>query len=175
MAINGNSCIFRVTNLGETENTVTDKIEFDIGTVPDNTAHIRESEFNLSSAIGINTKPKGNFNEVQDTGVDGLEITIAGHIQTPANTLAPYRAKTWLLEDKTNTTFTKGRFGLRLNDFPAFNLTPTAASATYTRGYILHDFRFIRDGEFSGRVAFIAILRFNGHEGVPNGQGYYLW
>lgn len=171
----GNACIFRVTTNGQTEATVTDKIEFDPGTIPDNTAHIRESEFNLSTALGINTKPNQNFNEVQDTGVDGLEIILTGHIENAANTLAPYRAKTWLLEDKTSTTFPKGRFGLRHDKVPFFNLTPTSNSATYVRGYILEDFRFIHDGEYVGKIAFIARLRFSGDEGLPNGSGYYVW
>lgn len=79
-----------------------------------------------------------------------------------------------MLEDKTinvtNKVFPKGRFGLRLNDFTALNLTPTA-----DRGYILSNVEFIRDGETKGKLQFVATLRFNGSIGSPNASGQYIW
>lgn len=85
MAINGESCIFRVTTAGQTETSVTDKIEFEVTAIPDNAAHITDSEIDLLRAVGVNTKPKGNFNELQDTAVDSLTPIITGSIKFPAN------------------------------------------------------------------------------------------
>jgi len=78
-----------------------------------------------------------------------------------------------MLEDKTNASFPKGRFGLRLNDFSALNLTPNNATNN-KRGYILSDVEFTRNGETKGKLEFIATLRFNGDIGTASG-GKYEW
>lgn len=161
-----NAAIWRATAVGSGSEggAGTDKIEFDEGTVPDSSCHITQSEFNIVSAIGINEKPKGNINEIQDTFVDSINVILTGSVENPRNVASATAfktVKTWMIEPKTIVAdFPKGRFGLRLNDFPHFNLNVIS-----TRAYVLYDWRWIREGEWSGKVSFVAQLKFNGEVG----------
>lgn len=149
----GNSAIWRDNNV---EASSSDKIEFNEGTVPDNTANITKTEISLDAAIAVNTKPKGNLNELQDTGVDGVTWIITGSVEFPSTTGASQLVKEWLLDAKANLAFPKGRFGLRLDDFPKYNVRPNS-----NRGIMLQSWNWVRDGQWRGKVAFVAILRFN--------------
>ena len=55
--------------------------------------------------------------------------------------------------------FEVGRFGLRLDNFPFFNVVPNKPN---TFGYILNSIKFIDDGNEPGRVGFILTLRLAG-------------
>lgn len=149
----GNSAIWRDNNV---ESATSDKIEFNEGVVPDNTSHITKTELQISAAIAVNTKPKGRLNELQDTGVEGVTWIITGSVESPSVTGATQKVKEWILDPKTNTQFPKGRFGLRLDDFPKHNVRPNS-----NRGIILQEWNWIRDGEWRGKVSFVATLRFN--------------
>lgn len=166
----GDSAIWRATSLGAEASNSSDVIEFNSGTLPDNNSGITQTEIDGSSAIASNEKPKQDIDELQDGGAEGITVNVTGHIKDPTNELASHLIKTWLLEAKTNSTFPKGRFGLRLNDFPSFDVTPTA-----DRGYMLESFAFIREGNTKGKVGFVIVLRFNGGIGTPNGSGQYIW
>ncbi len=103
-------------------------------------------------------------------GLQGIDVQVTGQIrQTSNNTAAPNSKDltnlvTWLQEDKTlQTGFPKGRFGLRMNDMPQFNVEP---SATY--GYVLAQTRIIRDGEYKEKAGVVITLRFSGD---PQGLG----
>lgn len=65
---------------------------------------------------------------------------------------------------KTDTVFTKGRFGLELDDVDSYNLIPTGtgSSTEQPRGYVLSNWRWVRTGEIKSKTEFIATLRFNG-------------
>jgi hypothetical protein len=167
MAINGQSCIWRDT----TETLSTDKIEFNGGAVVNEQGNIIQTKFTISSSVAVNELP-GAVDKLQDTGVQGITIYVTGSIQDPQvdGLDTAQKFKQWMLEDKTSTALPKGRFGLRLNDFTALNLTPTA-----DRGYILSNVEFIRDGDTKGKLQFVATLRFNGSIGSPNGSGHYIW
>lgn len=167
MAINGQSCIWRDT----TETLSTDKIEFNGGAVVNEQGNIIQTKFTISSSVAVNELP-GAVDKLQDTGVQGITIFVTGSIQDPQvdGLDTAQKFKQWMLEDKTSTALPKGRFGLRLNDFTALNLTPTA-----DRGYILSNIEFIRDGDTKGKLQFVATLRFNGSIGSPNGSGHYIW
>lgn len=167
MAINGQSCIWRDT----TETLSTDKIEFNGGAVVNEQGNIIQTKFTISSSVAVNELP-GAVDKLQDTGVQGITIYVTGSIQDPQvdGLDTAQKFKQWMLEDKTSTALPKGRFGLRLNDFTALNLTPTA-----DRGYILSNIEFIRDGDTKGKLQFVATLRFNGSIGSPNGSGHYIW
>ena len=74
----------------------------------------------------------------------------------------------WINEDKTTTGFTQGRFGLRLDDFPYFNLVPTS-----TYGYVLNSIRFVRDPNKENRAGFVMTLRVGGDvRGWLDANGY---
>lgn len=135
-------------------------IEFNSGAVPDSTGAIVESNIKMEVGFADNPKASGAVNEIQDTGLARIPLIITGRIKAPRTSDIPGILKKWLIEDKTNGSFAKGRFGLRLGDFPAFNMRPTLG-----RGYMLVNIEFAREGEFSGRLIFIATLRFNGDVG----------
>lgn len=159
-----NSAIWRDTTT-EPSSPDGELIEFNEEPIEVDGAIIAQSDFNIVSAIGINEKPKGNVNEIQDTFVDSITLILTGSVANPKNVDAinPFKTvKIWMLDPKTVvSTFPKGRFGLRLDDFPHFNLNPTS-----TRAYILFDWRWIREGEWTGRVSFVATLKFNGDIGI---------
>lgn len=163
----GNSCIWRADTLGA-ESSNSDRIEFNAGSVPDNLTHITNSQFQLLSAIGINERPKIAVESIQDLGFSSLDVIITGSIQTPVSQLASHRIKKWLLESKTNTSFPKGRFGLRLDDYTDYNLVPTS-----TRAYFLYDAVIMRNAELS-KLDFILKLKFNGDIGSLT-SGEYIW
>lgn len=168
MAINGESSIWR----DGAETTSTDKLEFDEGAVIDINGNVMNTSFVITTGIARNERP-GAIDKLQDTGVNGVTLTITGTIQDPSNSgnTTAHVFKTWLLEPKTvDTTFPKGRFGIRLNDFPAFNMTPTT-----TKGYMLESIDFRREGETKGKLSFVLVLRFNGEIGSPDGNGEYRW
>ena len=154
-----NSAIWRSTG-GVGSEALSEVIEFNEGAVPDKTGAIVETGIEMEVGFSDNPKASGALNEIQDTGLARIPIIVTGRIKAPASSDIPEIFKRWLIEDKTNTTFPKGRFGLRLNDFPAFNLNPDGA-----KGYMIIKLEFSREAEFEGRLIFIATLRFNGDVG----------
>lgn len=156
-----------------------DKILFnDLSISETKQSSIIQSQTTMTSAIAVNAKPKEALDELQDTGFSELTVVLTGSIKEPKNNglIYAHKLKTWMLEDKTNASFPYGRFGLRMNDFSIFNLTPNA-----NRGYIISDVSFTRDGETSGKIGVIITLRLNGNNtstGIPgtaNGDGQYIW
>lgn len=175
----GNSAIWRD---GTEAAATTDKIEFNTGAVVTPGGNIMNTSFNISTGIARNERP-GAMDKLQDTGVNGVTITVTGTAEDPEGTGATlgHKLKEWALEAKTvATTFPKGRFGLRLDDFVVFNMTPTTL-----KGYMLENVDFRRDGETKGKIEFVLTLRFNGDETddaagtgtgtEPNASGQYEW
>lgn len=170
----GNSCIWRGTvedgSHRAPESSVLDKIEFNGGTLPDARGHIRSTFADLETAIAENDKPFAPFNELQDTKLSRITLNIIGIIDNPTVNNIAKTFKIWEIEDKVNSVFTKGRFGLRLDDFPAFNLTPTSINGGTPRGYIIGNVHLEKDIELN-RLSFTCQLRFNGDPGT-SGSGY---
>jgi hypothetical protein len=131
--------------------------------------HVFNSEFSVRNSVAENTKVDGNNNEVQDMGLDGIEVTITGLFKdTDATNNDIKKLMAWINEDKTTTGFTQGRFGLRLDDFPYFNLVPTS-----TYGYVLNSIRFVRDPNKENRAGFVMTLRVGGDvRGWLDANGY---
>ena len=98
-------------------------------------------------------------------GLQGIDVQITGQIrQSSSITLDLKHLVTWLQEDKTiQVGFPKGRFGLRMDDMPQFNVEPTT-----TFGYVLAQARIIRDGEYKEKAGVVITLRFSGD---PAGLG----
>lgn len=98
-------------------------------------------------------------------GLQGIDIQVTGQIRQTSNTSEDLsNLVTWLQEDKTlQADFKKGRFGLRMDDMPQFNVTPTT-----TYGYVLAQTRIIRDGEYKEKASVVITLRFSGD---PAGLG----
>ena len=160
----GNSAIWQVQSgaANGTEATAGDAntVDLDVNLTPTTaTGHIFVSEFNVRNAVAENPQVSGNGNEVQDMGLDGIDVTLTGMIKdVDATNSDVSKVMTWTKEDKTTTGYTKGRFGLRIDDFPYFNMVPTS-----TYGYVLNSVRWIRDPEKDNKIGFILVLRVGGN------------
>lgn len=120
--------------------------------------HIFTSEYTIRNSVAENTKVDGTGNDVQDMGLDGVDVQITGLFKdTDATNNDVKKLMAWANEAKTTTGFTEGRMGLRVDDFPYFNMVPTS-----TYGYILNDLRFIRDPNKENRAGFVISLRVGG-------------
>ena len=140
--------------------------------------YLHQTQLDLVVAIGENEKPKGNVNELQDTFLDSITWTLTGSVATQTgNTSVFQKIKEWLIDEKTDDVFTKGRFGLELDDVDSYDLVPTGtgASPDQPRGYVLTNWRWIRDGETKGKASFVATLRFNGNVGSNSSSPKYSW
>ena len=167
MTQHGNGCIFRCTSTGQTEDTVPtnpftgqlDKIEFDgTAVIPDNTGHLRETSVHAVIGLSENPKPKiNNPNDLQDMGLSSLEYTLVGVVENAYATLVSKTFLSWLQDFRKNTAFSKGRFGIRYNNDPAYNLTPDN-----TAGYILADYFERQPSQYRTKLEFIAKFRFTG-------------
>ena len=167
------SAIFRATNLGQNEGSVetSEKILFNSDDILLNDQIINNTEFDIRRALGKQARIRREFShKIEDTGFEGIDPIISGTIKTENILEAEYKIKRWLLEDQFTTPLPMGRFGLRLNDNPVFNLTPNAE-----RGYMLERIRLIRPGTHRGKLQFIGFLKFNGAIGTPNNRGEYVW
>ncbi len=129
------------------------------------------TEVNYRNSTPENPRVAGQINEVQDMGLQGIDVQITGQLRNITNSTSPVlenndlsKLVSWLQENKTEQTlFSKGIFGLRMNDMPQFNVTPSA-----TFGYVLAQTRVIRDGEYKEKAGVVLTLRFSGD---PQGLG----
>lgn len=155
-------------------------IQFDSINVDDG-KHIHQTQIDLVVAIGDNEKPQGDVNELQDVGLDSITWIITGSVESPTTNDVFQTVKEWMIGGKTTSTFTKGRFGLELDDITKYNLIPTGtgtggtATVEQPRGYILSNWQWVRTGAVSGKAEFIATLRFNGDVGSAATTPKYSW
>ena len=78
----------------------------------------------MRNSIPENTSLEGGDNDIEDMGVDGLDIKITGQFQNAQTDIT--KLVKWWTEDKFATLFSDGRTGLEL-DFPTnFNVEPTS-------------------------------------------------
>tara|TARA_R110000824_G_scaffold12908_2_gene56345 strand:- start:1961 stop:2458 length:498 start_codon:yes stop_codon:yes gene_type:complete len=145
-----------------------DVVEFNGGARPDDSGSITNVDVSLISAVSVNPKPKGQLDEIQDTGFSSLTWKITGAISLSSG--IPVIIKEWLLEDKTTATRPFGRFGVSLTDFPTHNVHPNG-----DRGCIITDWTWIRGGEVNGMAAFTCTIRFNSNLAGLNSSGNFDW
>jgi len=131
--------------------------------------HIFSSEYRIRNSVAENPKVDGNGNDVQDMGLDGIDVQITGLIKDSDVSNTPMaKFMQWINEAKTTTGYTEGRFGLRIDDFPYFNMVPVA-----TYGYVLNDVTFVRDPNKDNKTGFILTLRVGGNiRGWLDANGY---
>ncbi len=163
-----NTAIWRATVAqGATEAAAfaVNKIEFNSQPVITTGSYVFNTEVNYRNATPENPRVAGQINEVQDMGLQGIDVQITGQLrQTSSTTQDLANLVTWLQENKTEQTlFPKGIFGLRMDDMPQFNVEPTA-----TYGYVLAQTRIIREGEYKQKAGVVLTLRFSGD---PQGLG----
>jgi len=160
-----NTAIFRVTTTGQNEGNVPadEKLLFNPTDIATNNGFVFASEVFYRNSIPENPKVAGQINEVQDMGLDGIDVQLTTRIQNSSNVSPGSKMdilKKWLIEDKTNPVFRKGRFGLRMDDNPIFNVTPDDSSPLF--GYVLANIRFLRPEDHKNKVDAIITLRFSG-------------
>ena len=135
--------VYRFTNATDTLDTnagtdigPTEKIEFNLGTAPDDTGRLTFPSFRMSRDVNIHPNPRRALDQIQDSLLGLLDVRLAGYFVDHANTLGPKNFFNWQVDPATNTNFPFGRFGLKLTSFAdsILNVTPTT-----TTGYILYD------------------------------------
>ena len=131
--------------------------------------NIFSSDFSIRNSVAENPKVDGNGNDVQDMGLDGIDVTITGLFKdSDASNTSIIKLMTWVNEAKTTTGYLEGRFGLRIDDFPYFNMVPKS-----TYGYVLNNISFVRDPNKENRAGFILSLRVGGNiRGWLDDNGY---
>lgn len=155
--------IFRLTIDGDTEATVgsTEKIEFNTGTVPDSTGKLVTTGFRMVSDLNPHANPDVALNQIQDSLLGVVEITVAGYFVDHNNTLGPKNLYNWSVDEDVNNDFRKGRIGLTLATLNGIlSLVPTTGlSGT---GYMLAEVEVMDVEEPRTQVNFIAKLFRNG-------------
>lgn len=169
MAVNGNICIFRDGT--ETSAVEGDKIEFDTSatngasTIPDARSHVDNYSVTMTLVTQENPVPDSNNpSGLQDTGLATVLYELTGYFDGTSGTPEAIEDfRNWQREDKTTTAKPLGRYGIRSDTRPEYNVAP---SATY--GLILEHFEVHDEYEYQGRTMFTVKLRYNG---AINGLG----
>ena len=123
-------------------------------------AYITDIKVNFRRAVPENEAVDEDNNEIQDMGIDGLDIIItgvSGNADNDASTNLVNKFSKWLQDGNTATGYTKGRFGLRLDNAPQWNVVPTT-----TYGYHIRDVDFTYIGEKKDAVQFIIRIALGG-------------
>jgi hypothetical protein len=130
--------LFRFTSITDTIATlpITEKIEFNLGTVPDNTGKLTFPSFRMSRDVNIHPNPRRALDQVQDSLLGLLDVRLSGYFISHSTTLGPRNLFNWQVDPATNDELPFGRFGLVLNSLSngLLNVQPTS-----TTGYILYN------------------------------------
>ncbi len=155
--------IFRLTNPGDTEASVgsTEKIIFNTGIVPDNTGRMVATSFRMASDLNAHPNPSTPLNQIQDSLLGVIEVTIAGYFIDHNNTLGPQNLYNWSVDEDVNDDFRKGRFGINIASMNGIlNLVPsTGVKGT---GYMLAEIDVIDFEEPRNEIGFTARFFLNG-------------
>lgn len=132
----------------------------DTGKVQSSGAYISDIDVDFRRAVPENEAVNADNNELQDMGIEGLDIILTGVSGDADNDTATNlvnKFSKWLQDGNTATGFTKGRFGLELTNAPQWNVTPTS-----TYGYHIKDAKFQYMGEDKDLVRFTVRLALGG-------------
>jgi len=139
----------------------THTIDFNATTkVPSDGPFISDISVDFRRSVPENEAVAADNNELQDMGIDGLDITLEGIIGDADNDAtgnAVNKLSKWLQDGNTVTGYTKGRFGLRLDNAPQWNVVPTT-----TYGYHIRDIKLQYMGENRDLVHFTIRLALGG-------------
>ena len=153
--------LYRYTNPSDQLATLatTELIQFNLATKPDGTGRTISDSFHMSRDINIHPNPRRALDQVQDSLLGLLDVTLNGYFISHASTLGPINLYNWQVEPATNVSFPFGRFGLQLNSLAngVLNLEPTEFT-----GYILWDVQVDDVEEPRDEVQFSAQLYRNG-------------
>ena len=155
--------IFRLTSSGDTESSVgsAEKIIFNTGTVPDSTGKLITTRFRMVSDLNPHANPDVQLNQIQDSLLGVVEVTVAGYFVNHNNTLGPKNLYNWSVDADVNDDFRKGRFGLTLASMNGIlNVIPTTGLGG--KGYMLADVDVVDVEDPRTEVGFIAKFFLNG-------------
>ena len=127
---------------------------------PSDGAYTSDINIEFRRAVPENESVDADNNEIQDMGIGGLDIIITGVSGDTDNDTASNlvnKFSKWLQDGNTTTLFTKGRYGLRLDNAPQWNVVPTA-----TYGYHIRNAQFKYIGEKKDLVEFTINLALGG-------------
>ena len=157
----GKFAIFRMTNSTDTEDSITeDKIEFDSGAqVPDARSGIISFTPVMSRTQTENPAPFLQVARRPDTGFSGMRYTINVLFDETGGTAGGIaKLRDWMSEDNfVRATFNEGRFGIRNDYRPEFNIKPDN-----TAGYKLVHFETSQELLHHKIVKAVIILEFSG-------------
>lgn len=117
-------------------------------------AVITNISYTTTNALGIQEKPFSGPDIIHDLGVSDILVFVSGFLAT-SNTPDITKMRDWVLEPKTITGYTYGRFSLDF-DVDVFNKT-----ASDTKGYVLYDANITEEAD-PHRVSFVLRFRFSG-------------
>jgi hypothetical protein len=123
-------------------------------------SYLSDFTVNFRRAVPENEAVNADNNELQDMGIDGLDIVLTGVSGDADNDVATNlvnKLSKWLQDGNKATGFTKGRFGLRLDNAPQWNVVPTSAL-----GFHIKDAQFQYMGERKDLVQFTIRLALGG-------------
>lgn len=159
-----NAAIWQVqsgaVNGTQTTATSTNTVLFNESPITVDGSFIFQTDIDFRRAVPENEGVNVDNNELQDMGIEGLDIQITGRIRNADNDVSTNSINKlikWLKNGNTTTGYTKGRYGLKLDDLPQFNVDPTS-----TYGYHIRSVRFVRDGENKDQVGIILSLALGG-------------
>lgn len=163
-----NAAIWQVqsgaANGTEATATTTNTVLFNTSTkVPSDGAFSSDINVEFRRAVPENEAVDADNNEIQDMGISGLDIQIEGVIgdaDNDASTNSVNKFIKWIKDGNTTTGYTKGRYGLRLDNAPQWNVVPDNSPGTY--GYHIRDVRFHYVGENTDLVHFTIRMALGG-------------
>jgi len=123
-------------------------------------AFVIDISVDFRRAVPENEAVDADNNELQDMGIDGLDITLVGLIGDANNDITGNpinKISKWIQDGNTATLFTKGRYGLRLDNAPQWDVVPTS-----TLGYHIKDCNFKYIGERKDIAEFTLRLSLGG-------------
>ena len=130
------------------------------GKVPSGGAYISDISVDFRRAVPENEAVDADNNEIQDMGIGGLDITIkgvSGDVDNDTASNLVNKFSKWLQDGNTTTGYTKGRYGLTLENMPQWDVEPTS-----TYGYHIRYARFNYIGEKRDLVEFEIALALGG-------------
>ncbi len=139
--------------------------------VPSDGAFGSETTVDFRRAVPENEGVDVDNNELQDMGISGLDITIEAVIGDADNDVAANSVNKlikWLKDGNTLKTgspiYSKGRYGLRLDNAPQWNAVPDNTPNTF--GYHIRNIKFVYLGERVDLVGVTINLSLGGE--IPN-------
>ncbi len=155
--------IFRLTNPGDTEASVgsSEKIIFNTGVVPDSTGRLVTTSFRMASDLNPHPSPDIKLNQIQDSLLGVVEVTVAGYFVNHNNTLGPANLYNWSVDEDTNDDFRKGRIGLTLATMNGI-LSKVPSTGLAGTGYMLSEVECFDVEDPRTEISFIAKFFLNG-------------